>query len=158
MFFLILISFPTASIFDLTFVFVVFSLKYFLQLVSAGISQPWKHLGAANRPGRWLLSCLLPVKVDQTAGLFVSQQRAAAQRAELIYCWAAESKAGSLLECQNLLLGLCLEGKSSSQGQQERVPHPQPQTAKEIKEARVSAVDGKIEAAAVGGISSATLI
>lgn len=96
----------------------------------AGISNPWQHLGSADRPIRRLLSCLIPVKVDQTARLFVGQWRAPVRScpvrrkkaeklpADLLLGFhrAVKSKTGSILECQNLILRLCLEGKSSSRG------------------------------------------
>lgn len=96
----------------------------------AGISNPWQHLGSADRPIRRLLSCLIPVTVDQTARLFVGQWRAPVRscpvrrkKAEklpadllLDFHRAVKSKAGSLVECQSLIPRLCLEGKSSSRG------------------------------------------
>lgn len=95
----------------------------------AGIRRP---LGPADRLVRRLPLCPIPVKVAHTAPLFVGQQRAPVRScpvrrkpriyekvpADLLLGFnrAVKPKAGSLLECPNLILGVCLEGKSSSQG------------------------------------------
>lgn len=102
-------------------------LHFTSQLVRVGVPQrdetPPRHLGPADRPGRRLLSCLIPVKVDQTARLLRPARRKNKRITEkrpadllLGFNQAVKSKARSLLERPILILALCLDRRSSSPG------------------------------------------